>query len=429
MGRRGSFLTLIIITVIVTLVVIFAAIQVLSLAGIEVVLLNAGQPTSQVVITVPVLITATQDTSQTEEVRIVTTTPLPGTPGVVSLPTGLIEDLNGTTVAAPTINPSLIGEAGTLQASGTALPANCILHTIEEGEFPSSIAEQYGANLDDLMAVNGLTEESATFLQIGDTLIVPLEGCPLIAQAQATEEPTAGPTDTPAPTGQASASPTVRPTASPIPTATLPPTATNAQVEIVRVLSPGDINAEGVDIRNNGAVVDLTGWKLSNNSGVSYTFPQQRLFTGSVLTVYTRVGTDTPTAKFWGRDTALWSSGATLTLTDGDGRASPRSSFREGVMSLIDEQIKDAMRKGQFEICQAWVNRSGWTTIRTRRNTCAWRTKSCATTTYVPDWMAQGRELDAGREKLIADMQRMARRGNARSRGPGRCAEAWRQKA
>jgi hypothetical protein len=82
-----------------------------------------------------------------------------------------------------------------------------------------------------------------------------------------------------------------------VPTATLPPTATNAQVEIVRVISPGDINAEGVDIRNNGAVVDLTDWQLSNSSGVTYTFPQQRLFTGSVLTVFTRVGTDTPTAK------------------------------------------------------------------------------------------------------------------------------------
>jgi hypothetical protein len=88
----------------------------------------------------------------------------------------------------------------------------------------------------------------------------------------------------------------------------------------VRVLSAGDINAEGVDIRNNGAVVDLTGWQLGDAAGETvYTFPQQRLFTGSVLTVYTRVGTDTPTAKFWGLDTALWTSGTVLTLSDSDG--------------------------------------------------------------------------------------------------------------
>jgi len=174
------------------------------------------------------------------------------------------------------------------------------------------------------MAVNGLDEETASLLQIGQVIIVPLPGCSLPTAVvseldTATEEPTAG---SPAPTTVAAtetAVPTLKPTASNTPTATLPPTATNAQVEIVRVLSPGDINAEGVDIRNNGAVVDLTGWKLSTSSGTIYTFPQQRLFTGSVLTVYTRVGTDTPTAKFWGKDTALWTSGATLTLTDAAG--------------------------------------------------------------------------------------------------------------
>jgi hypothetical protein len=178
------------------------------------------------------------------------------------------------------------------------------------------------------MAVNGLDEETAGFLQIGDVLIVPLEGCELTeialaATESATEEPTSLFSDTPEITGTpptATQPPTFTSTPSSTPTATLPPTATNAQVEIVRVLSPGDINAEGVDIRNNGAVVDLTGWELGDAAGDTvYTFPQQRLFTGSVLTVYTRVGTDTPTAKFWGLDTALWSSGSVLTLSDSDG--------------------------------------------------------------------------------------------------------------
>ncbi len=72
----------------------------------------------------------------------------------------------------------------------------------------------------------------------------------------------------------------------------------------MRVLTPGDINAEGVDVRNNGAVVDVTGWMLSDGAGHTYTFPQQRLFQGSLLTIYTRADSDTPTAKFWGLDTA-----------------------------------------------------------------------------------------------------------------------------
>ena len=107
-------------------------------------------------------------------------TPLPGTPGVVSLPTGLIDSLNGMATAVPSINPTLISGDLALQLTATALPPNCVLHRLAEGEFPSSIAEQYGANLDDLMAVNGLTEESATFLQVGDVLIVPLPGCALV---------------------------------------------------------------------------------------------------------------------------------------------------------------------------------------------------------------------------------------------------------
>jgi hypothetical protein len=314
MGRRASVLTLVIINIIVTLVVVFVAISVFNSR-------SDGPTTSQVVITVPVLITPTRDPNVTETVRIVTATPLPGTPGIVDLPTDLLDDIGGTVASAPTIDPALIQGSSSLQQTATSLPANCILHTVVEGDTPFGIAEQYGADGALLMEVNGMTEESASLMQIGDVLIVPLEGCGLSAPPPSTEEPTAGPSGTPGPTGAPTEPPTLSPTPSQTSTATLPPTATNAQVEIVRVLSPGDINAEGVDIRNNGAVVDLTGWTLSTADGIEYTFPQQRLFTGSVLTVYTRVGSDTPTAKFWGRDTALWTPGSTLTLSDADGDA------------------------------------------------------------------------------------------------------------
>ncbi len=221
-----------------------------------------------------------------------------------------------------TIDPALF--ESDLGASANGNGAARQLHPAHhrEGDTPFGIAEQYGADGDELMAVNGLDEDSAALLQIGDVLIVPLPGCPLAAALPQTTEAAAAVTETPEPSGTpatATSEPSISPTPSQIPTATLPPTAANAQVEIVRVLSPGDINAEGVDIRNNGAVVDMTGWKLSDASGDTYTFPEQRVFTGGVLTIYTRVGTDTPQAKFWGRDTALWLSGSTITLTDADG--------------------------------------------------------------------------------------------------------------
>ncbi|MEP7291876.1 MAG: lamin tail domain-containing protein [Chloroflexota bacterium] len=310
---------MVIINVIVTLVVVFAVISIINSQ-------NLNQPANQIVITVPILITSTRDPDLTESVRIVTATPLAGTPGVVSLPTGLLPEL-GETFIAPTIDPALLESSSALQETATALPANCILHTVVDGDTPFGIAEEYGIDGNDLMAVNGLDETTASFMQIGDVLIVPLEGCELTAQALQPVDSATGavaahteavatldgtpPTATEPPTRAATATRT--------PTATLPATATDAQVEIVRVLSPGDINAEGVDIRNNGAVVDLTDWELSAASGETYTFPQQRVFTGGVLTIYTRVGSDTPQAKFWGLDTALWDSGTTLTLTDASG--------------------------------------------------------------------------------------------------------------
>ncbi len=327
MGRRGSVLTLVIINVIVTLVV---ALGVMSVINSQ----TGSQSPNQIVITVPVLITATIDPNMTEQVRIITATPRPGTPGIVALPTGLLDGLDGTSAPIPTFDAESLSADSALQLTATALPENCILYTVKEGDTPFGIAEEYSIAGDDLMAVNGLDDASASFLQIGDVLIVPLEGCdksaltPLIA-ASVEDSATETLTNTPAPTGTpATNTPLPSATLPPsrTPTATLPPTAANAQVEIVRVLNPGDINAEGVDVRNNGAVVDVTGWMLSDGAGNTYTFPQQRLFQGSILTIYTRADSDTPTAKFWGRDTALWSSGATLTLSDSNGRA--QSTYR-----------------------------------------------------------------------------------------------------
>ena len=110
-------------------------------------------------------------------------------------------------------------------------------------------------------------------------------------------------------------------------TLTLPPTAINAQVQIVRVLGAGDITSEGVEIRNTGGVVDLTGWTLEDADGNVFTFPEQRLFTNGLVTVYTRRGTNTPIALYWGRSAAVWGEdgdGVTLADADGDVQATLR---------------------------------------------------------------------------------------------------------
>lgn len=375
--RRRGWLSFLVINVIVSLGVVVLAINVI----------NSSQPppTPQVIpVTVPILVTATPDPLFTPPMIIITATPQPGT---VILPPGLIETtlISRTTVPIATIDPTLIGESPSLQGTVTALPTNCIPYTIQSGDTPFGIAFEYGADLQAMLAVNGLTEETAGFLQIGQVLIVPLEGCELSAQAVAqtqtatllpsntpTIAPTLTPTGTlpsptptptltltpsltpsntllpsvtptltpsstltPTPSNTPSATvtpsatftPSNTPTITPTPTLTLPPTATNAQVSIAGVVGIGDITIETIDIFNAGQTVNITGWRLVDGQGNTYTFTTERnLFSNGRLPIRTGRGTDTPQIVFWNRDEAVLSRGDTLTLFDRDGRA--QATFR-----------------------------------------------------------------------------------------------------
>ena len=316
---------------------LFSVITIVVLVGVGVVigryLPNSGgaqqDPIGPQIVTVPVLITATTNPNATPEVIIVTATPLPGQ--ISALPTGILDndDAKSTQQVGPTIDPALLDADSALQATATALPENCILHTLAEGEFPSIIAEEYGATLEDMLAINGLDDETSRFLQIGDVLIVPLEGCPLtpaqVAAVTGSEDVDAE--GTAEVTDEATEESTAEANVTAAPTITLPPTAINAQVQIVRVLGAGDITSEGVEIRNTGGVVDLTGWTLEDADGNVFTFPEQRLFTNGLVTVYTRRGTNTPIALYWGRSAAVWGEdgdGVTLADADGDVQATLR---------------------------------------------------------------------------------------------------------
>jgi hypothetical protein len=319
--RRRSWLPFIILNVIISAGVAFVVFSALQQQNPS----SANIPTPLII---EVVYTATIDPNATIPVRIVTTTPLPGTILANTIPTGMLETPDLTSNPPATFDPSLVAGDTVLQQTATALPPGCILHTLQEGEFPSSVAELYGADLFDLMEVNGLDDESAGFLQIGEVLIVPVEGCPLTREDIATPAPTdqeANPLSadevTEEATEEATSQPTVRPTL------TLPPTATDAQVAVVEVVSAGDITAEGVVIRNTGSTVDMTGWTLTDTQGNTFTFPEQLLFSNASVTVFTRVGQNTPVALYWGENEAIWGdSGDVATLSDADGVA--QSVFR-----------------------------------------------------------------------------------------------------
>lgn len=286
----------------------------MALAGTGLAIMLFGNPSeganAQVrIVTVEVLITSTPDPNATVPVVIITATP---DRTQVAVPDTVAQAANQTPVTGPTIDATeLAANPATGGSPQLNLPQNCILHTIAAGDTPFGIAQQYGANGFTIMQVNNLDDRSATRLQIGDVLIVPLEGCPLdqlpnyrpqsqivsadittpqaaATGAEATEE--ASPAGTPAPNA----------------TITLAPTAANAQVVISSINRAGDITAEGITIRNTGATVNLTGWTLRDAEGNTYTFREFILFSNAEVTVFTRAGQNTPVALYWGRDTAVW---------------------------------------------------------------------------------------------------------------------------
>lgn len=318
--RRRSLITFVVLNVLISLGV---ALAVISYFGPQ----NQGG-SQQLVITVPILVTATPDPNATRNVVIITATPMPGTPQAVGLPTGLFESPDLTRSPVATLDPELLASNLSLQGTATALPENCILHTVASGDTPFGIAELYGADGFALMELNGLNDFTAANLQIGDTLIVPLEGCSLTAAdvADADEEAVTTTTAETDETVEATQRETEAASATPRPTLTVPPTATNAQVEIVNVEDGGDISAEVVEIRNNGATVNLKGWTLTDSQGEVYTFAERIIFSSGSVKVYTRAGTSTPVVLYWGRDAAVWEPGDVVTLRDA--RGAVQSTYR-----------------------------------------------------------------------------------------------------
>jgi hypothetical protein len=195
-------------------------------------------------------------------------------------------------------------EEGAGEAPAEGGPCENPVHLVEAGETLGSIAEGFGLALDDVTAMNQMIDPAfdPNFLSIGQQIVVPVCGLP---------------TPTPAPT----------PTETPVPTREIPtpgPTATDrpgrAEVEIARVLNPGDVTSEAVEIINRGtSVARLGGWQLVNQrTGEAFTFPPLNLFPQGAVTVYSGVGENTAIDIYWGRDAAVWEPGDTIRLLDPD---------------------------------------------------------------------------------------------------------------
>jgi LysM repeat protein len=197
------------------------------------------------------------------------------------------------------------------------------VYVVQPGDTLSSVARQFDVSLPDLMAANGLTDPD--YVQEGQQLIIPIGG---LANATPTFTPVPIPTDTPLPFNpptplpSGSAPPaepaaTLGPTPTPVPT--LASAAGNEISLALQVLNPGNLSNEAVQIVNQGPFVRLTSWKLSDEEGNVYTFPDFSLWGGGAINVHTAAGTNTTTDLYWGQPSPMWKAGELVTLSDAGG--------------------------------------------------------------------------------------------------------------
>jgi LysM repeat protein len=215
------------------------------------------------------------------------------------------EDGNGvaeTAVSTPTSTPALTFAEASQQVTADTEPESFVdtdetIHVVQAGDTLGNISRTYDVSMEDIMTANGLTDPNR--LSVGQRLLIPIGGLP---------------TPTPQP------SPTPTSDAPPPPVATEPAVGGEALVVIADVIGAGQLAAEAVDVRNNGAAqVALQGWQLASDQGIVYTFGQVTLFgNGAGVLVHTTSGQDRATDLYWNRETAVWQPGDTVTLLNAE---------------------------------------------------------------------------------------------------------------
>jgi LysM repeat protein len=215
--------------------------------------------------------------------RVVVVTATPDATSLAAAPVALSTDATTEAVTHPT----------------SAVPAE---YVVQPGDTLGAIALILDVPLENLLLVNGLTDDS--IIQPGQTLVVPTGDV-------VTPTP---PAPSPTPLPPTPVTPTPFPTATPTPPGPV-------QVRVQELLAPGELAREGVVIVNRGRTVNLLGWTLGAAGGDAlYTFPRLTLAQEVPVTIYTIAGDDSPQALHWGLDAAQWGESDTIIeLRDAEG--------------------------------------------------------------------------------------------------------------
>jgi Lamin Tail Domain len=111
-------------------------------------------------------------------------------------------------------------------------------------------------------------------------------------------------------------------TAAPAQIMTSQPTLTADEIHLTidNIYGVGKIESEVVVIVNQSSgAINLSGWKLDDGHGTSYSFPNLTLNQGGQIQLFSSAGTNTVTKLFWNQSKAVWKSGDSATLRSPNG--------------------------------------------------------------------------------------------------------------
>lgn len=176
----------------------------------------------------------------------------------------------------------------TAQASITPSPTPTrviVLYEVQPGDTLGEIALKFDVSVESIMEENGLSESDV--LGSGQNLSIYLPPQGGLPEQDST----------------------------PLPLAT--PDPVESLVKIAYIIGAGDLNSERIRLERVGeGTLSLAGWKLHDEDGNQFTFPQLSLFPGAIVDLYSGAGRDTVTALYWGLPEAIWSPGETAALLD-----------------------------------------------------------------------------------------------------------------
>jgi LysM repeat protein len=191
-----------------------------------------------------------------------------------------------TQASLPTSTPELV------------IPQNVEEYQVEYGDTLGLIADKFDVSIEKLIELNQLSD--ANSLSVGMVIYIPKDSSEPLPTL------TPQPTRTPVPAA-GSGTP-----AGPLP---------EAGVIINSVIGVGEIATEHVFISRTGSgQLSMAGWRLEDEDGNTFVFPQLDLFEGGAVNVWTTSGAQTVVDLYWGQQNPVWERGEKVTLLDDKGK-------------------------------------------------------------------------------------------------------------